>query len=93
VSDRGSSSGLREIHTNGFLDRVKALTDRSLDSSLLFVLGAGASRQSGIKTGDEMVSVTTLTFSWTCGRTYSTAEALVARSLEIDPSDTDDFCL
>jgi len=35
---------------------VKALTDRSLDSSLLFVLGAGASRQSGIKTGGEMVA-------------------------------------
>ena len=35
---------------------MKALTDRSLDSSLLFVLGSGASRQSGIKTGDEMVT-------------------------------------
>jgi tetratricopeptide (TPR) repeat protein len=56
VSERGSSDGPREIHTSGFLDRVKALTDRSLDSSLLFVLGAGASRQSGIKTGDEMVA-------------------------------------
>ena len=49
-------SGPQEIHTSGFLDRVKALTDRSLDSSLVFVLGSGASRQSGIKTGDEMVA-------------------------------------
>lgn len=50
------AEGPREIHTGGFFDRVKALTSRSLDSSLLFVLGAGASRQSGIKTGDEMVA-------------------------------------
>ena len=56
MSERGSSDSPREIHTSGFLDRVKALTDRSLDSSLLFVLGAGASRQSGVKTGDEMVA-------------------------------------
>jgi tetratricopeptide (TPR) repeat protein len=56
VSERRTSDSPLEIHTSGFLDRVKALTDRSLDSSLLFVLGAGASRQSGIKTGDEMVA-------------------------------------
>jgi hypothetical protein len=33
-----------EIHISGFLDRVKTLTLRSVDSSLLFLLGSGASR-------------------------------------------------
>jgi len=56
VPERTRDNGPPEIHTAGFLDRVQALTSRSLDSSLLFVLGAGASRQSGIKTGDEMVA-------------------------------------
>lgn len=41
---------------SGFLDRVKTLTVRSVDSSLLFLLGSGASRQSGIKTAGEMVA-------------------------------------
>jgi Tfp pilus assembly protein PilF len=47
---------VREIHIAGFLDRVKALSEKSPDSSLLFLLGSGASRQSGIKTGGEMVA-------------------------------------
>lgn len=46
----------RDIHLSGFLDRVKALQENSADSSLLFLLGSGASRQSGIKTGGEMVT-------------------------------------
>ena len=45
-----------EIHISGFLDRVKTLTLRSVDSSLLFLLESGASRQPGIKTAREMVA-------------------------------------
>jgi Tfp pilus assembly protein PilF len=46
----------RELHVAGFLDRIKTLNANSHDSSLLFLLGSGASRQSGIKTGGEMVT-------------------------------------
>lgn len=56
MPDKRSSGNPREIHIRGFLDRVKTLTDGSIDSSLLFLLGSGASRQSGIKTGGEMVA-------------------------------------
>jgi len=45
-----------EIHISGFLDRVKTLTLRSVDRSLLFLLGSGASRQPGIKAAREMVT-------------------------------------
>ena len=50
-----SSGDPKEIHVRGLLDRVKAFTDESADSAVLFLLGSGASRQSGIKTGGEMV--------------------------------------
>src|SRR5262245_33620244 len=46
----------QEIHIAGFIERVRALTEKSPDSSLLFLLGSGASRQSGIKTGADMVA-------------------------------------
>ena len=44
------------MHLAGFLERIKALQGKSPDSSLLFLLGSGASRQSSIKTGGEMVA-------------------------------------
>jgi protein O-mannosyl-transferase len=44
------------LHLKGFIDRLKAIKAQSPDSSLLFVLGSGASRPSGIKTGGEMVA-------------------------------------
>ena len=53
VLERGCPT---EIHVRGFLDRVKTLTVRSADRSLLLLLGSGASRQSGIKTADEIVA-------------------------------------
>jgi Tfp pilus assembly protein PilF len=46
----------RTLHLKGFLRRLKDIEAQSPDSSLLFVLGSGASRPSGIKTGGEMVA-------------------------------------
>lgn len=56
MAETTPSGSPTEIHVSGFLDRVKTLTVRSVDSSLLFLLGSGASRQSGIKTAREMVA-------------------------------------
>lgn len=54
--ETAQSGSPTEIHVRGFLDRVKTLTVRSADRSLLLLLGSGASRQSGIKTADEIVA-------------------------------------
>ena len=43
------------LHLNGFLERIAEFHEKSTESSFLFLLGAGASKESGIKTGGDMV--------------------------------------